>query len=72
MCAQKLLRGCQRIDILSKIEAFSQNKHSYIFDIASISFFGNNEKFGQKGILGQALDVREYFKRMEWPYTIPN
>ncbi len=32
------LGGCPRIDILFKVEAFSKNKHSHMFDIASIVF----------------------------------
>jgi len=45
-------RACPRIGILFKFEKFSKNKHSHIYDIASIIFF-NSEEFGQKGILGQ-------------------
>ncbi len=33
-----VLGACPRIDILSRIEAFSQNKHSHIADITSIIF----------------------------------
>ncbi|MBM9520552.1 hypothetical protein JWG39_12070 [Desulforhopalus vacuolatus] len=32
------LGACPRIDILSKIEAFSKNEHSYLVDITSIVF----------------------------------
>jgi hypothetical protein len=32
------LGGCPRIGIFSQIEAFWKNKHSHIYDIASIVF----------------------------------
>jgi hypothetical protein len=43
------LGACPRIGILFKIEKFSKNKHSHMFDIASI-IFGNSEEFEQVSV----------------------
>jgi hypothetical protein len=41
-----------RIGIFSQAEAVWKNKHSHLFDITS-NVFKNNDKLGEKDILGQ-------------------
>ena len=48
---RSLLGACPRIGILFKIEAFTENKHSHIYDIGVYAYLRalfpvNNEEFG--------------------------
>jgi hypothetical protein len=53
------LGACPRIGILFKIEKFRQNKHSHMFDIASIIFLGIPKRLRKRAFSDSLLEVPE-------------